>query len=223
MGEIEHKRLKKVTKVLLSISFFSLFFTQISWLYLFHSLKFYFSTLPFQLFTHSIDKNCMFLLCNGLLVFVAKGFGLINFSKPKSKLNQSHEPIKDYLTINPQPLEIEVPQELSLGESTNQNSLENQEEVIVKIPTQELMIVEDGEEQEGDDHQSGFLSTKWVLVDQDGEEEEEKRPHGGFSNTIIDGEQEEQEAEKLNKKFEEFIRKMKEELRIEARKKLVMV
>ncbi|KAF5727913.1 retrotransposon-like protein 1 [Tripterygium wilfordii] len=222
MGEIEHKRQKKVTKVILSISFFSLFFTQISWLYLFHSLKFYFSTLPFQLFTHSIDKNCMFLLCNGLLVFVAKDFGSINFSKPKPKSNQSHEPIKDYLTINPQPLEIEVPQEMSLGESTNQNALENQEEVIVKIPTQELMIVEDGEEQEGDDHQSGLLSTKWVLVDQD-VGEEEKRPHSGFSNNTIEGEQEEQEAEELNKKFEEFIRKMKEELRIEARKKLVMV
>ncbi|KAF5730484.1 hypothetical protein HS088_TW19G00074 [Tripterygium wilfordii] len=231
MGEKEHKSLKKVTKFLLSISFLSLLLTQFSWLYIFHSLKFYLSTLPFQLYTHSIDKNCMFLLCNGLLVFVAKDFGLINFSKPKSKSNHTHEPIKDYLTTHPQPHEIEVSQEISLEDSTNQNALVNdqehdhlymnQEDVIVRIPTQELMIAEDGEEQEGDHDQSGFLSTKWVLVDEDGGEEEKRVPHSGFSHNI-EGDQEEEEAEELNKKFEEFIRKMKEELRIEARKKLVM-
>ncbi|KAJ0101695.1 hypothetical protein Patl1_03963 [Pistacia atlantica] len=44
------------------------------------------------------------------------------------------------------------------------------------------------------------------------EEEEEEREQNGMIST-----------EELNKKFEDFIRKMKEELRIEARQQLVMV
>ncbi|KAJ6776012.1 TRANSMEMBRANE PROTEIN [Salix koriyanagi] len=45
-------KLKKITQLLLSVS----------------------------LFTHTLDKNCIFLLCNGLLVFVAKYSGFISSS-----------------------------------------------------------------------------------------------------------------------------------------------
>lgn len=61
---------------------------------------------------------------------------------------------------------------------------------------------------------AGFLLGEEVQVEEEEEaEEEEEEEHG----------MEQLSTEELNKKFEDFIRKMKEELRIEAQQQLVLV
>ncbi|XP_031258937.1 troponin T, skeletal muscle-like [Pistacia vera] len=78
--------------------------------------------------------------------------------------------------------------------------------------------------------------TKYVIEEEDHEEESNKEAEAETQadfNFRQEAEEEEEEEEReqngmisteeLNKKFEDFIRKMKEELRIEARQQLVMV
>ncbi|KAK4369307.1 hypothetical protein RND71_013099 [Anisodus tanguticus] len=66
--------LKNAMKILLPVSVFSLVFTQSysllpSLLHSFHEFSSYFSI---QLFTYSSERNYIFLLCNGILVFIIK-------------------------------------------------------------------------------------------------------------------------------------------------------
>jgi len=65
-----HYYLLMFTQLFVSVSVCSFLFSPSSFLVFLHYFKFYFSTFPSLLFTHNIDKNSMFLLCNGLLVFV---------------------------------------------------------------------------------------------------------------------------------------------------------
>ncbi|MCD7451205.1 hypothetical protein HAX54_010093 [Datura stramonium] len=72
--------LKKAMKILLPVSVFSLVFSQSysllpSLVHSFHELSSYFSI---QLFTYSSERNYIFLLCNGILVFIIKNSGLIS-------------------------------------------------------------------------------------------------------------------------------------------------
>ncbi|KAI5432803.1 hypothetical protein KIW84_020203, partial [Lathyrus oleraceus] len=69
-GMKTNSNLIKFTQLLITLSLFSFIFSPSSLFVFLHYFKFYFSTLPFQLYTHNIDKNSMFILCNGLLVFV---------------------------------------------------------------------------------------------------------------------------------------------------------
>lgn len=87
-----------------------------------------------------------------------------------------------------------------------------------------------GETKQEEEEQEVAEETKYVN-EEDGEQEniyKEKEPDPGF-NFLQEVEEEREEqngmlsTEELNKKFEDFIRKMKEELRIEAKQKLVMV
>ena len=65
-----HNYIIKLIQLLVPLSVFSFFISPSSLLAFLYHFNLYFSTFSLQLFTHTIDKNCMFLLCNGLLVFV---------------------------------------------------------------------------------------------------------------------------------------------------------
>ncbi|KAB1203830.1 hypothetical protein CJ030_MR8G005076 [Morella rubra] len=89
--------LKKVTQLLLSVSVFSFFMFHSSLLSFFQSYNLYFSKYLLQLFSHAIDKNCIFLLCNGLLVFLAKLSGLTRFLSGSTQNEESFKSMEDGL------------------------------------------------------------------------------------------------------------------------------
>ncbi|KAL1555423.1 hypothetical protein AAHA92_11164 [Salvia divinorum] len=78
--------LKKITQILLPLSLLSLFISHSSSLtplflqsYDYLNLNFNFK---FKLFTYTTERNCIFLLCNGILVFIIQTSGLISKITP---------------------------------------------------------------------------------------------------------------------------------------------
>ncbi|KAL4279076.1 hypothetical protein GQ457_03G023080 [Hibiscus cannabinus] len=199
---IESQLDRKLTQLLLSVSVFSLFFSYSYWFSLFHD------TLAFKFLSHNIDKNFIFLVCNGLLVFLAKYSGLIT-SLSNHNHSDVHQSFKSYeyvpqtesTRLDPETplLDKEVAWE-TIGEALENSSVVEEEE------EENTGFVEEDE-----DGLKGSIDDPFV---EDIEEEEEE---GGIieENQVLSNEE-------LNKKFDEFIRKMKEELRIEARQQLVM-
>ncbi|KAJ1410786.1 hypothetical protein SESBI_21594 [Sesbania bispinosa] len=242
-----HNYLLKLTQLFISVSVCSFIFSPSSLLVFFHYFKFYFSTFPFQLFTHNIDKNCMFLLCNGLLVFV----GLTkSFSGSTSDDKPSNNNLEEGLSS--QYIEEDGSQSHVLDVETNESVLEKEtEEKIGELDDEQNTAAEHAIEIKNSAEEEQGNIEKIILVDEGqgkGKEEEEVEEE----NEVFDADDEEEEkgleiddsvfeenreeeedeeeeescrlsTEELNKKFEDFIRKMKEDLRIEARRQLVMV
>ncbi|XP_021288524.1 uncharacterized protein LOC110419753 [Herrania umbratica] len=240
---------RKLTQLVLSVSVFSLFFSHSYWLSLLHSFNFNFhNTLPFQLFSHAIDKNCIFLLCNGLLVFLAKYSGLISSSSKHNLTDdqsfKSYEDVPQSESIVLEPKAPLLEKEVALGSSDE--ALENgilmegrqEEEEEAAAAEREIgnFTLEEEEEhgekwdlmttaeQEGN---AAFVQEAEVegsevdfFVQEFGEDENPEREEEVVE--LVEGNRV-LSTEELNKRFDEFIRKMKEELRIEARQQLVMV
>ncbi|XP_021636768.2 uncharacterized protein LOC110632753 [Hevea brasiliensis] len=203
----------------------------------FHSFNFYFSTVPVQLFSHTINKNCMFLLCNGLLVFVAAFSGLISSSseyKNRSSINESANNYEDdalplvldqYSTESLLENEDKMAQEKVAGEERRENDEYITGEV-GDLETQQF-IVDDDQPEESRESRVLITTVKEnseVFVEEDDDYQREVVKE--FDDKFPVQEEEENgmlSTEELNKKFEEFIRKTKEEIRIEAQQQLVMV
>ncbi|GLT57468.1 hypothetical protein SLA2020_304360 [Shorea laevis] len=242
MDQTEHRKLqilsqfigsqflRKFTKLLLSLTVFSLFFSHLSIISMLYSFNFYLHTLPIKLLSHNIDKNCIFLLFNGLLVFLAKYSSLISSSSNHNipdgsfkgcKDVQQSEPIQVQLWENEVVVEAEngrIIEEVAERE-TEKFGLEEEEET----KNREGDIVNsimDGEQKEEDYDENGDfceedvkeIDGSYVIQEVEEEEEEEMEEENGLLST-----------EELNKKFDEFIRKMKEDLRIEAQQQLILV
>ncbi|CAE5967073.1 unnamed protein product [Arabidopsis arenosa] len=199
MDQIKPEFLKKLTKfIAVSIWIFSLLTTH----------NFYVYRFMIQLVTHAVDKNYMFLLCNGLLVVVAKCSGLVASSKPIEKIWSNTDKTFDYGDFESYNAILEVKYN-----SVNRIGTESflAEEVTVEEDTKHQETEEDDEDN--------------TLADNEGEEECDLR-----DGSINEEEEEEENVgvmasteEEMNKKFDEFIRKMKEELRIEAKRHLILV
>lgn len=82
------KHLKKITQILLPLSAFSLLFSHSSLSPLFVQSYDYLlsnfsnSTFKFKIFTCTAERNCIFLLCNGILVLIIQSSGLISKITP---------------------------------------------------------------------------------------------------------------------------------------------
>ncbi|QCE01833.1 hypothetical protein DEO72_LG7g3133 [Vigna unguiculata] len=236
-----HYYLLMITQLFVSVSVFSFLFSPSSLLVFLHYFKFYFSTFPSQLFTHNIDKNSMFLLCNGLLVFVGITKSLSRSSsddKPSSFVkddgSQSQFSVAEASDLMLEITETEVQtsepdeHENTAAEKVKEREnfaeeevLENMEKIIVVDEGQEkgssIQLDELDEETEqldvGEREQDKGSEIDYILIEEGVEEEEEN----------VEEESSMLSTEELNKKFEDFIRKMKEDLRIEAQRQLVMV
>uniref|UniRef100_A0A7N2R5Z2 Uncharacterized protein n=2 Tax=Quercus lobata TaxID=97700 RepID=A0A7N2R5Z2_QUELO len=187
----------KAIRLLLSVSALSILFSSFS-LLLFLLLSFHahnISTLPMKLFGYTIDKNYMFLLCNGLIVFIVKNSGLVGNSHSQSGdnlyLNEEHG-IKNGHRQQSVP-ELSENKALDLDESKIV-VMEFEEEQVIANRSLSLITVVGGGENE-------------LLTMQDEEEED------GFGLLS---------TEELNKRCDDFIRKMKEEIKFGA-KQLVVV
>ncbi|KAI8552992.1 hypothetical protein RHMOL_Rhmol06G0310600 [Rhododendron molle] len=219
---------KKVTKlVLLAVSLFSFFFSSYStlWQYSFFINSFgllHFSTFSFKLLSHAMDKNCIFLICNGILVFLAKSSGFFIRFSPESELNDpllnetgdgkgfhSMEETTDSLLEREASVEEQEQEEqqdsLEEAETSNFTAEEKEQE------EQNVLLITTAEEEEEAVHN---------IVEQ---EEENKSgaigfgiEEGGGNGLVIS-------TEELNKKCDEFIRRMHEEIRIGARSNSVMI
>lgn len=195
------KFLKQVTKLLLSVSVFSLFFSHSTWF-----------SLPIRLISHNLDKNYIFLLCNGLLVFLAKFSGLLSSSSSKHNNNNNTTLTNEYYN-DFKPYADESPSEGILMETEDNSAKEK---------------AFDHQDVEGESHeevkqeeQEVAEETKYVIEEDD--EEEIKEPEAEDEETEREEHYGILSTEDLNKKIEDFIRKRKEEQRIEARQQLVMV
>ncbi|TKY57391.1 hypothetical protein E2542_SST21839 [Spatholobus suberectus] len=239
-----HYYLVKLTQLFVSVSLCSFIFSPSSFLVFLHYFKFYFSTFPFQLYTHNIDKNCMFLLCNGLLVFVGITKSLSgsssddkpskyikNGSQSQFSVIEATELILEVVeteeqTSKPDEQNIAAEQVIEIKNCAEEEVQENVEKIILvdegqgKGSSQLAMKEEDKEVEEetelfdeSDEEEDKGSEIDYFLVEENIEEEEEN----------VEEESCMLSTEELNKRVEDFIRKMKEDLRIEAQRQLVMV
>lgn len=137
----------------------------------------------------------MFLLCNGLLVFIVKNSGLIGTSPPGSNLNDEK--------IN--------------GETRQVGAVELTETKAPKAKEDQLINVEI--EQEHEEEKRELITEDeecrngLVIVEDHGEFEGNEGEEGiGFLS-----------REELNKKCDEFIRRMKEVIKLEVQQSMIMV
>ncbi|KAK7302325.1 hypothetical protein RJT34_13212 [Clitoria ternatea] len=235
------KHLIKLIQILVSLSVFFFFFSPSSLLTFLYHLNFYFSTFSLQLFTHTIDKNCMFLLCNGLLVFVGitrslsgSSTGSVDESSKYVK-DGSQSPYSDAEANKPIMLVVEKTKEPEEQNSEAEHAIE------IKYCDEEgeenigNMVLE-GEEEGKESDQSSLKQEEkpngereLLGAGDDEEEEKESRIDEFLIGESVEEEEVVEEAnsvlstEELNKKFDDFIRRMKEDLRIEARRQLLMV
>ncbi|KAG4399928.1 hypothetical protein GLYMA_08G328600v4 [Glycine max] len=241
-----HNYLIKLIQLLVPLSLFSFFVSPSSLLAFLYHFNLYFSTFSLQLFTHTIDKNCMFLLCNGLLVFVGitrslSGSSGVAESESSSKYVEdgSQSPYSDVEANEAIILEEKEVIE-KIHEPHGQNT-EAEHAIEIKYSSEEGEeesignIILEGEEQEKE------KENKESVLKDDKEPEGETASFGAGEedkeseiDEFLIGESVEEEevveepnwvlsTEELNRKFDDFIRKMKEDLRIEAQRQLLMV
>ncbi|KAL1204857.1 hypothetical protein V5N11_017459 [Cardamine amara subsp. amara] len=159
--------------------------------------NFYIYRFTIQLVTHAVDKNYMFLLCNGLLVFVVKYSGLIVSSRPTDTNWSITDKTFDYRDFESYNMILELEHEKGTESFLAEEVTEEKEE----IEDEDEPLADNIDREEECDLGDGFINE---------EEEENVRV---LTST----------EEEMNKKFDEFIRKMKEELRIEAKRHLILV
>ncbi|KAB2637621.1 hypothetical protein D8674_028155 [Pyrus ussuriensis x Pyrus communis] len=176
-----------------------------------------------SIFTHTLDRKYMFLICNEILAFLAKtsinSCGCINsnLSETGSSLGQddiayvADEGEEEPTSTSEEEEEVRQLQDL---EKQQNGSLytENHEEM---QPEAFIAAAEDEEEEEDEE-------VSLSLMEQGGEEMETQEL---ATNVDVGDDQygsKMSSTDELNKKFEEFIRKMKEEIRIEAQRQPII-
>jgi len=252
-GMKTHSHLMKLTQILISVSVFTFIFSPSSLFLFLHYFKFYFSTLPFQLYTHNIDKNSMFLLCNGLLVFVGltKSFSASSSDHDEPSNNSKDLSSSQYIQEEEEQVEEDGSQYHVLDVEANEPILEREAEKIISKPNEQnaeaeeeiemkvcsteveeniekIIFIEEEEQGEEevelfdahDDEGNKASEIDYILIEENNVEEEE---HEEDEEDYVEEESCVLSTEELNKKFEDFIKKMKEDLRIDARRHLIMV
>lgn len=238
---------KMIPQLLLSVSIFSFLFSYSSFTSSSYSsthhhhhessgFYYYFIANKFQLLlsSYALNKNCLFLICNGLLVLLAKtsgfnidyhaGFDLDDMLQKKicgdvsmeqlmSEARDYEKTLVDhkYAAMDEEHEEPEQEQEEDFKEKiitehdqwSNDDGGEGPKEV-------SIFITDDAEKDHNTEENDQRRSSLWLF---DGDEDELL-----YEEEAVDRGDEQREdkrelsTEELNQKFEEFIRKMKEEI-----------
>ncbi|KAE7995230.1 hypothetical protein FH972_000051 [Carpinus fangiana] len=201
----EYQFLKRTLQLVLSVSLFSLFLCYSSGcFYCFpHSFSIFFSTSLFSLFTHTLERKYMFLICNGILAVLTKSSVSCSSSTSEQTDLGGEYPDSDVSAMKASVVDEEV-HVRSSGSAENAPFVAKREQEHEEDEEEELaeaFIAEDEGKEEVEEEESG------VVV---GPEDDEEAPPAAAND-------------ELNKKFEEFIRKMKEEIRIEAQRQPIAV
>ncbi|KAI5330738.1 hypothetical protein L3X38_020864 [Prunus dulcis] len=220
--------MKRTLKLLLSVSLLSLFLLCYSsssgfclFPYSFTEFNVYFSTLLFSIFTRALERKYMFLVCNGILAFLAKtntsksndNSCTCSFSCSTTSINnhKSHDESLDQDAIAYAAGEDEgesptIQEEDDDDRDGQQEELKNGTLLQAEEMPQAFSAEEKGEGSES--------LIKQREEEMDTPELETNHVNDYLATTSTD---------ELNKKFEEFIRKMKEEIRIEAQQQPIAV
>lgn len=175
-----------------------------------------------------MDKNSIFLIFNLLLVILAKYSGLIRSLSWSSTCYR----ISDEASFNinteggfraeSSMLRQQDQEAMASSSANNVNSnIAEQKEgefLINQVKQDADNAVEEYKEEEHDEPEGRFIIS---------EDEEEEEDSGIFAEEDVEAENgmltSSTSTEELNQKFEDFIRRMKEELRIEAQRQPIMV
>ncbi|KAG5516268.1 hypothetical protein RHGRI_037088 [Rhododendron griersonianum] len=197
--------LKKVLQFLVSLSLFSFLFLSCSSSPssdFFHYLKFHSSALLFPILSQALDRKYIFLICNGIVAVLMKSLSFTTNSTPSPDFTE--DAVKAV---------AEMEAVVDDKESTIGCAME---------PLENVSNTEVEEEEE-----NGSLSIRGgespPLITE--EEEEGGGGGGGGGEPLIpppsaedEGNEVNVSTEELNRKIDEFIRKMKEEIRIGPQK-----
>ncbi|KAK6149402.1 hypothetical protein DH2020_016927 [Rehmannia glutinosa] len=180
----------------------------------------------FQLLTHALNKNCLFLICNGLLVFLAKTSGFIR--PPPSDNSNNIKRIGNIYGLQ-MALEAKEPPRLLIENYILEKICDNKEELKEdekeksdqRADDVSIIIAESEEEERESDDQ---CTSCWLF--DDGDEEEQLVVYDEEQLVVEDEEKKEcLSTQELNQKFEDFIKRMKEDIMIhdEATHKAVVL
>lgn len=138
----------------------------------------------------------MFLICNGILAILAKS------SVSSSKTSAFYE--------------RKLSSEPTLSSAIAEATVDDQEVHVASVePLEDIVLATEEEEEEETASSEALVSEEEDFVEENTEcmvkQEEDE------------GDEELTSTEELNRRFEEFIRKMKEEIRIEAQQQLIAV
>ncbi|XP_030471227.1 uncharacterized protein LOC115689361 [Syzygium oleosum] len=257
MDQINHQKLSRFTKLLLSISVFSLLLSSSNFLSFLPPWHFHLSPFPLRLITHAVSKNCIFLLCNGILIFLAQDSGFIGTKTRSWHRTSNKDPPKEtFYVMENKLLAMDIDdevfpgvalQDFALGEEgkTLNNNNNNHEDCVVEVETGDVCSHAEGCARDDDDDNKeeeqedniGFptLEARNIVAISDPYNDEELDECGGdreaatsednkngveirYGNSVMT-------AEELDKKFDDFIRRMKEGIMIETQQQqqLIMV
>ncbi|KAF8031707.1 hypothetical protein BT93_D0813 [Corymbia citriodora subsp. variegata] len=259
MDQTDYQKLSRFTKLLLSISVFSLLFSSSIFLSFLPQLHFHLSTFLLRLFTHSVDKNCIFLLCNGIVVFLTQNLGFIGTKTTRSWLSSSNnDPPKEtsYMMENKllatdidddRVLPDVVQGDFALGKEgeTLNNNKNNHEDCVVEVEIGDACFHSEGCARDGDDNNreeeqednigSSTLEARNMVapsdpngdrkLDECGREREDETSEDYRNGVEIRYGNNTMTSEELDKKFDDFIRRMREGIMIETQQQqqLLMV
>ncbi|CAN6707962.1 unnamed protein product [Malus baccata var. baccata] len=196
----------KVIKFFLSVSLFSVLLSYSSLIpFSLHSFNSFTSSV--KNFSYTFDKKYVFLLCNGLLVIIVKNSGLVGTSpRERSNLNNK-EHVPKSIESGRKAAELaetkvtEAPQaKEEVGNVEMEQTKVREHEILTSEEEEKrvLITVEDEDE---------CCRNNFVLVDDHDLYEEE-----GIE--VLS-------AEELNKKCDDFIRRMKEGIKLEAQQQSI--
>lgn len=143
----------------------------------------------------------MFLICNGILAILAKSS--VSSSKTPASVDQSN--LGDERQFSSAP---------TLSSAKAEATVDDQEVQVASVESLEDIVLATEEEEEE-------ATSSQALITEEEEYMEEKRECSVKQEE--EGNEELASTEELNRRIEEFIRKMKEEIRIEAQQQLIAV
>lgn len=182
----------RIIKILLSVSVLSLVFTSLIPL------------LSQSLNQFSINKSYVFFFCNGLMIFIAKNSSLP--SDHSSSAIDLDGVASSQHVVHPQEHDHMVAVESSDQQQHREEEEEEEEKRVVMADSQEE--VDETEEEEAEEKRMIWAESQ----EEDeviSETEEEEETEGNNKGVWMAEEEEEEKVEELNKKCEDFIRKMK--------------
>ncbi|EXB29535.1 hypothetical protein L484_010593 [Morus notabilis] len=203
--------LRRTLQVVISVSLLSLFFFYYPGVFFF----------PYSL-VHTLERKYIFIICNGILAFLAKS------SSSRSLYSYSDE------TVLGGKFSGAVPKLDAIDVVSEEQTLSP--ESSITSPVGVSFVDEEGKEQETVEDQEADHEEQEEQdnsEDLENENDSDEEDNGRFSSKEEEAEEVEEATEsaadeeltistdELNKKFEEFIRKMKEELRIQAQQQLI--
>ncbi|KAJ6967592.1 hypothetical protein D5086_028644 [Populus alba] len=144
----------------------------------------------------------MFLICNGILAILAKS----SVSSSKTPASDDQSNLGDERQLSSAP---------TLSSAKAEATVDDQEVQVASVESLEDIVLATEEEEEEE------ATSSQALITEEEEYMEEKRECSVKQEE--EGNEELASTEELNRRIEEFIRKMKEEIRIEAQQQLIAV